>query len=157
MFVNKRETESAKIKFLPKEEVKTMYKKKVKAKLKKLPRKSDEDNTFNVPKKLYLKLIEDFKSIKKSSAYGYTRGKFFDDEFALFYCHKLHSGPLDVSKKRGLFKNGNFLMAAKQAFDARDYKSVYRICSKGFEMRDRNLYDALYQVILHFFRSFFEI
>lgn len=63
------------------------------------------------------------------------------------HCHTDPRKLFDFSSKDGLYKRTNFQLAAKQAFEMRDFKALYNIVIKGFELDDKNLSKILYEVI----------
>lgn len=106
----------------------------------------DPDPKFKVPKKIYDKVFEE---IKNPNPYEYIQKQHHNSHVLLSIQHLCHSDPKEnysVTSKNGLNKIANFQKAAKQALDLRDFKAVYKICMKGFELKDKMLSKVLYEV-----------
>jgi hypothetical protein len=124
---------------------------KLKKKAKALPAPEPEfkapEPVFKVPKSIYMKVLEE---IKKPNPIQHIQKQHHNNHVSLDVQHLCHSDSKEtysVSSKNGLNKIANFQKAAKEALDLRDFKAVYKICMKGFELKDKVLSRVLYEVI----------
>lgn len=80
-----------------------------------------------------------------------SSSKFDLDDLIEHYCFKETN--IDFTSNYGLWKSSNFHKAAKQAFEMKDFKILYKIINKGLEIEDKNsqlaklLYNYLYAAI----------
>lgn len=102
----------------------------------------DPDPKFKVPKHLYEQVFDEIQNPPSKKPY---------ENNVLLLCHSNPKENFCVITKNGLNKSANFLKAAKEALEMRDFKSLYKICIKGFEINDKLLNKVLYEVIFKLF------
>lgn len=124
---------------------KRKYKKKVK--IKKPQPKRKPTPFIKVPLNYYKKLLEEVETLKPLE---YVQKKHFDSNVPpriQQHCHhperQTFSGSIG---KNGLHQAANFQLAAKQALEMRDFKALYKVVIKGYELNDKALNKILYDV-----------
>lgn len=106
----------------------------------------DDKAKFNVPKKIYKNVLNDIQKPKPLEIIQALHHDKHVSKTSQLLCHSNPKENYCVTSKNGLKKSANFMKAAKQAFEMRDYKALYRICIKGFELNDKSLNKNLYEV-----------
>lgn len=112
---------------------------------------------YKIPKKVYDKVWEEIKSTKDPLLYNVKRfidsdpHKHDSNERVDHFCFLKTNR--DFTSVYGLWKGSNFTTAAKQAFEKKDFKVLYKIINKGLEIEDvrcqipKVLYNYLYAAI----------
>lgn len=95
----------------------------------------------------YKKLLAEVKALKPPE---YVIKKHFDSNIPpriQQHCHHHDRNIFNGSEgKNGLHQAENFQKAAKQSLEMRDFKALYKVVLKGYELNDKALNKILYDV-----------
>ena len=101
---------------------------------------------FKVPLNVYQKALDEIKTRKPVE---FMAKKHYDSHVTVSsqnQCFNKDEKSVRVCGKFGLLQISNFQRAAKQALEMRDFKALYKIVIKGFELNNKDLNKVLYDV-----------
>lgn len=109
-------------------------------------RKKRPPHEFKVPLNVYQNALDEIKTRKPVE---FINKKHFDSHVPVNnqnQCFNNGEKSVRVSGKFGLLQKSNFQRAAKQALENRDFKALYKLVIKGFELNNKDLNRVLYDV-----------